>query len=347
MTMKTRATILALPLQLLFVMACGEKGPATGAAGPADPGTQPQVTAPAPSAELREKLRTLAVAAECLRRSDAPNEVVSRAMMDLYAEHGIDLDTYAREMGRLGGDASFQAEIQAGLSSCPTPPVAVGDPAAADPATEADAGATGADPGSVIAAAAPDAEGAGGVGVEPALDPEEGGPDGSSAEPGGAGEEAALLQPPETDPTDAAVPAPADDPLAAGPEGSPAEADPATPDVDIAEPGQADPETPDTPDAPDFGGTWTGALRGTTSGTLRLVVQGTSLSSAALNIGGRSVRLQGTLTATGKLALGGRLKAGEFIRMRGTVSRDHTRMTGSWDGVIERKMVKGSFSLTR
>ncbi len=190
MTMKTRATILALPLQLLFVMACGEKGPATGAAGPADPGTQPQVTAPAQSAELREKLRTLAVAAECLRRSDAPNEVVSRAMMDLYAEHGIDLDTYAREMGRLGGDASFQAEIQAGLSSCPTPPVAVGDPAAADPATEADAGATGADPGSVIAAAAPDAEGAGGVGVERPHDPAEGGPARSSPEPRGAREAA-------------------------------------------------------------------------------------------------------------------------------------------------------------
>ncbi len=328
-----RATTRSLPLLLILITACGQtSSPAEGSPAAAEVQSS---APPAPSAELRDKLRELAVAAECLRRSDAPNEVVSKAMMDLYAKHGVDLDTYAREMGRLGGDAGFQAEIQAGLASCATPPVAVG---VAD-TVEAPADAVDGAPADPIGDAAPTPPG---ESDDVAIDPADGGaaPE-SDAAAAGVGEESgedATAEPPdeqvaEVAPGDAA----GDDPEAG--------VDPALPDG--ADPSTSPPISPPPGDGPDFSGTWTGALRGTASGTLRLVVDGTRISSVSLNLGGRSARLQGTLTATGKLSLGGRLKAAEFIRMRGSVGRDGATITGSWDGVLDRKMAKGSFSLTR
>lgn len=329
------STHLLTGLLLLTLVACGGDRAETTAPTPAASGAPAPQEAQAPSAELRDKLRQLAVAAECLRRSDAPNDAVAESMMRLYAEHGVDLDTYAREMGRLGGDASFQAEIQAGLATCSTPPVAIGKAAAEAPAPEAPAPEAPAveAPAEVEAVGAGDvpAVGAGEVPVDDAV--------------GGAG-----LDAPVDEPADAGV-AGAGEPDA---EGIAEPGSPEDPPADTAETGDPSGATPaeeadSTPSdgRPDASGTWTGALRGSVSGTVRVVIRGTRVTSATVTLAGRTVRVQGNLTASGQLTLGGRLNSSDFIRLRGRMNKERTRLTGSWDGVIERKMSRGSLTLSR
>lgn len=111
--------------------------PDTGASAAPDAAATPtpDVVTPAPdvattapdAAALREKLLALAVASECLRRGNTPPEQSAQTMLALYKAHGVDLDTYTREMSRLAGDPGFQAEIDAKTRDCPTAPIAAVD----------------------------------------------------------------------------------------------------------------------------------------------------------------------------------------------------------------------------
>lgn len=252
-------------------------GGAQGGQGADDPGA------------LRGKLKILAVTSECLRRGNAPAEEVATTMLALYKTHGVDLDTYAREMGRLGGDAGFQSEVQAELAKCPeTAPVSVAEVADVNDEEEV----------TVVA-------------------------DDVAAMVEDAGEDA-------------------------GPEAPEPDADEQGP-PDVAENADVEVAPAVTPDkaAPDWSGTWTGALKGSVSGTLRVTVRGRSVSSASMSWGGKSVRLQGTVASNGHLSLGGRINTADFVRLRGRINAAGKSLSGTWDGVIERKRVQGSLSLTR
>jgi len=113
-------------------------------------------TAAAEAEALQEKIKALAVASECLRKQGVTPEQASQTMLALYRAHGIELDVYTREMGRLAGDPKFQESVQAALASCPAAPVPVEVEAdAGGTVAEADAGATvaEADAGATVAEA--------------------------------------------------------------------------------------------------------------------------------------------------------------------------------------------------
>ena len=103
------------------------------AASATDTSTAADVPAEASTlaAATREKLLTLAVASECLRKANTPPEESANKMLALYKEHEVDLGTYTREMTRLAGDPAFQAAIDARVGNCPaivaTADVVVGD----------------------------------------------------------------------------------------------------------------------------------------------------------------------------------------------------------------------------
>lgn len=99
---------------------------------------EPETTVADAVDTVRETIKALAVGSECLRKQGLSAEQMSQTMLALYRAHGIDLDTYAREMGRLGGDPSFQAEVQAAVAACPTT-VAVVDPVTPEVVEAADA----------------------------------------------------------------------------------------------------------------------------------------------------------------------------------------------------------------
>lgn len=87
----------------------------------------------APSADseddLRAKIRTLAVASECMRKAGATSEEMMPAMLALYAAHGVELEEFSREMARLSATPGFSAEVAAAAAECPEAPpvVAEGD----------------------------------------------------------------------------------------------------------------------------------------------------------------------------------------------------------------------------
>ncbi|MCB9734644.1 MAG: hypothetical protein H6745_18835 [Deltaproteobacteria bacterium] len=70
---------------------------------------------------LRENLKALAVASECMRKSGATTEEQAQAMLALYSAHHIDLQTYTREMSKLANNRSFQEEVAAETAKCPGP----------------------------------------------------------------------------------------------------------------------------------------------------------------------------------------------------------------------------------
>lgn len=106
--------------------AAAAPAPDTAAAAP------DAATAAPDAAALREKLLALAVASECLRRGNTPPEQSAQTMLALYKAHGVDLDTYTREMSRLAGDPAFQAEIDAKTRDCPIAPIAAVDAGVAE-----------------------------------------------------------------------------------------------------------------------------------------------------------------------------------------------------------------------
>jgi len=90
-------------------------------------------------AALREKLKVLAVTSECMRRAGTTSEEMAQATIAMYRAHGIDLETYSREMARLANNQQFQAELAAAIAECPeAPEVDDDDPDAVDDDAEVD-----------------------------------------------------------------------------------------------------------------------------------------------------------------------------------------------------------------
>ena len=334
-------------------LGCGEKAPPAADVVP--------VEAAAADDPLRATLLELAVASECLRKSETPPEQMAATMLALYKAKAVDLETYTREMSRLAGDAAFQTEIDARARACPQNPDA---PDAAVDAAVAD--------GVVDTAAAP--------------------PDTTPVETAVAAADSA------TEAADTAVvvadtaPAPADIALAvaetqladtvaeaqladtvAETQLAVADTTPSTPElivpevfvvldvvptsdaplIPIAETriAEADTRAPevvlpiDPPDAVDFSGTWTGQIGGA-PGTLRVVVRGRSITSATATFGRSAIKLKGTLSEKGLLSLGG--SAGDdFMRMSGKTQTSGRVINGTWDGVIEKRKTSGRFLLKR
>ena len=289
------------------VCACGKEPAAsdgvfstrTTAAAAADAVDGGGAQAPRPlGAALRAKLKLLAVQSECMRRGDAPADEIADKMLALYKTHDVDLAVYAREMGRLGGDATFQGEIQAELERCPTPAVALGAP----PTDVTD--------GPETSAAAEDVAPADDMAVATTLE----GP--LAAVDAGA-----------TDDVGPAVVVDTKDELVDS-------------EADVAKSGRKD-------GLDDLSGTWTGAVRGGLSATLRVIVRGRRVSSATMTWSGRNVRLQGTIANNGQMSLGGRISQSDFVRLRGRIKKTGHTLSGTWDGVIDRKRASGTIQLSR
>lgn len=113
------------------------------------------------------------------------------------------------------------------------------------------------------------------------------------------------------------------------------------------------PDVTDTPEvkepprpAPSWSGTWVGALKGKQSGNLRVTVSGRVVTGAVATFGRSTIRLKGSLSDKGSLSLGG-TAGDEFLRLSGRVERAGQVISGTWDGVIDRKRSSGSFRLSR
>lgn len=98
---------------------------------------------------LRENLKALAVASECMRKSGATSEEQAQAMLALYGAHQVDLQTYTREMAKLANNRPFQEEVAAATAKCPERAVAAVEEGAPDAGGEEPkvAGEAGAPPG--------------------------------------------------------------------------------------------------------------------------------------------------------------------------------------------------------
>ncbi len=110
-----------------------------------------------PEASLRDKIKTLAITAECMRKAGASSEDMAPAMLALYKANGLDLETYSKEMTRLATNTAFLDEVAKATAECPVAeavadagdPGEVGDPGeAGDPGEVGDPGEAG-DPGEV------------------------------------------------------------------------------------------------------------------------------------------------------------------------------------------------------
>lgn len=108
-------------------------------------------------ATLRQKMMTLAVASECMRKGGATSAEMAPALLALYRAHEVDVETYAREMGRLQTNAQFQEEVARRVAECPTGPAAAAGAADAGAGDEGDPGAA-ADGGEAAVAELPPAE---------------------------------------------------------------------------------------------------------------------------------------------------------------------------------------------
>ena len=271
------------------------------------------VLAPTPAeGPLREKLLELAVAGECLRRSEADPEAGLAAMDALFRGHGIALEVYTKEMSVLSVDSRFGAAVEERLTRCAAVvaalmPSAVGGDATNEPDAVAVDTAT-----SQVADVAPVLD-IGSVAVADVGDPI-------------VDAVATLVDLVEPGPADAVVTVP--DVVA-----------PEAPDVVAEVKVEPKPE-------PRYAGTWSGAMTGTASGTLRVTVQGRTVSGAVASFGKSTLRLKGSLSDKGVLTLGGTV-GDEFLRLSGKLDRQGRSLVGTWDGVIDRKRSSGKFSIAR
>ncbi len=298
---------------------CGKEGPSGEAGNGSDVGgvaiiRAEDATAPTPAeGPLRDKLLELAVAGECLRRSGVDPEAAVAAMDALYRGHGIALDVYAKEMSVLSADSRFGAAVEERLTRC------AGVVAALVP------GGVGVD--AANAANGPDAVGdtvvAQVVDVPPVQDTQDTG--GGQADVGGPiADVVAVVDVVEPGPKDVV----------------------AAPDAVVEAPDVVGEVKVEPKPAPRYAGTWSGTISGTASGTLRVTVQGSRVTGAAAAFGRSTLRLKGSISDKGVLALGG-TAGDEFIRMSGKLERSGQAIGGTWDGVIDRKRSSGKFRIAR
>ncbi len=320
---------------VLGALGCGEKTPpeAVEASTPTEDaatatGTPSGDTAAAVD-PLRDKLMALAVASECLRKGNTPPEQAAQTMLALYKAHGVDLETYTREMSKLASDPAFQVEIDRQTKDCPLAAPSTPEVVAAPPDTAAEP-----------ETAAPDTEPAP-ADTAIAVTPEAGG---AEAGPDAVVAAADTHAEPETR---AAAADSTPDTAAATPDTAVA-----TPDTAVATPDTAQaPEVAQVPPEPEeevsFTGTWSGQLYGgATPGNLRVVIKGRTITSAVATFGRTSVRLKGAISEKGSLTLGG-TSGDDFMRISGTVQRTGRAMNGTWNGVVDRRRSNGRFILKR
>jgi hypothetical protein len=257
----------------------------------------PEVVARPAEGALRGKLLELAVAGECLRRSEVEPGRARDAMDALYRGHGVALEVYAREMAILSADAKFAGEVEGRLARCDE----------------------------VVRALLPSGAG---EAADAVGEPEEvaGGAVGGEAEVRGGEDAAAAAE-------DAAM----------------VEADTVVVEVEVVEPGDTvvvEPKPEKKPEPRVYTGTWSGPLTGTTNGTLRVTVQGRTITGAAATVGRATLRLKGSLSENGVLTLGGTGQA-DFLRVNGKIDRAGQAITGTWDGVLDRKRGNGRFRIAK
>ncbi len=296
---------------------------------------------------LRDKLLALTVAAECMRKQGATTEDMSNAMLALYKAHGIDLETYSREIAALANNQQFLAEITAKTAACPETPAAEDQPDAAtggqpDAGTGGDPGAgTGGDPG---AGDQPDAgtHGDPGAGDQPDAathgNPDAGDPPDAGDQPdAGAG-----------DPLDAAThgnPG-AGDPLDAGTNGDPGAGDPldAGTHGDPGAGGQAR-DTAEPPPPP-VRGVYKGLI--SPGGKLRVTVNASGgIGASTATVDKQRYRLKGRYDKRrGAVRLGAKVDR-DLIQLRGHLDAKRGVIKGTWNGVVDGKRKSGRFEAKR
>jgi len=288
--------------------------PDVGVAAPDTTAAAPETAAPAPdAAALREKLLALAVASECLRKGGTPPEQSAQTMLALYKAHGVDLDTYTREMSRLAGDPTFQAEIDAKTGDCPTAPIGAPDAAVAEIVAD-------------TAAATPDATTAA-VDAGPTVDSAPAGAVDAKTEAVVDTKTEAIAETKTEAIVDTKTEAIVDTKTEAIVDTKSA--------VEVAEP------------EVEFSGTWTGQLYGGPSpGNLRVTIKGRTVTSAVATFGRISLRLKGSISEKGAFNVGG-TSGKDFIRVGGQAHKNGRVINGTWDGVIDRKKADGRVQLKR
>lgn len=259
------------------------------------------------SAELERKLVELAVASECARREAVPAERAIPRLEALFAAQGVTLAEYSDAMAQLVSDRELHEAIGARLGSCGVLVEALW-PKSAQGDVE------------VVEDAVADV-GSGADTADTGL--------GALGEVSGQGGDVG----------------PAEDAGARDTTAAPTNGDAkVAPDTSDGTDG-ADVKEPPKP-APTWSGTWVGALKGKQSGNLRVTVSGRTVTGAVATFGRSTIRLKGSLSDKGSLSLGGTV-GDEFVRLSGRVDRAGQVITGTWDGVIDRKRSSGSFRLSR
>ncbi len=267
-------------LRSAAVAECEGRKPKPSGVKAKDPATS--ASALAVDSELLERIKSLAIESECLRRSGLQAEVLKTKMISLYKSYEIPLQTYAKEMTRLASNRAFQDDVDAGVEVC-TNKVRAEQAAAAEAAAAA------------AAAAAPNE-------APPATE-----------------KPVAELIPPSAKPID--------------------------PDQQPNEPVAVNAGT-DKPAAPTrTSGTYNGTIVGKHKGTLMVRLRNNSVASASVRINGVRISLKGTF-ARNQLVLGGR-KGSDYFKLRGKLNPKKARISGTWDGAIKRKLMRGKFVMRR
>lgn len=292
-----------------------------------------EVEAPDATDPLREKFATIAVMSECLRRRGVSPAETAQQLDAFYVAQGISLDTYAREMSRFAAEPSFQAEIERRIAKTEGCVAITGDvvgDAHADTAVADTVGPV----DTVVADTAVRAD-AGLV-----ADTMQAGAADTGVADTGAGD--TMVDAKVVDTSVVADTHVVD---------ASAVADTKVADTKVAE--AVDAKAPSDTEIKkpiekgvSYAGNWIGPLTGGSSGTLRVAVNGSTVTAAVATFGRASIRLKGTLSATGKLTLGGSVDK-DYLRISGAADKAAKTITGTWEGVVDRKRGNGSFRISK
>jgi len=293
------------------------------------------------ASEMRNKLKALAVASQCLAKQGKSGDEMSQIMLAQYKAYGISVSDYAKEMAKLTNDRAFQDEIRTAVDKCPAAPPAA---AAADAGAAPDAAAAAADAGAAPAGG-PDAQ----VAMAPKPDAGSAQPGAQPAQPDGAGDLPGS-QPPQPGAQPGQPGAQPGQPGQPGAQpGQPGQpgAQPGQPGAQPGQPGAqpgqpgAQPGQPTTPPpgppaggnptgppppnpppvepaktGPNYSGTWSGQFGGKKRGRLTIRVRGKKVTATAV-LGSSRVSAKGRITGN-SIRFSGR-RARTFVRFNGKI----------------------------
>ncbi|MFT7581833.1 MAG: hypothetical protein ACI9MR_003511 [Myxococcota bacterium] len=327
---------------LLSTVGCdkegGSDGPATQA-GPVDP-----TAGPTPA--LKGKVRTLAVAAECMRRQGLTSDKMTVAMRTMYQSLGVDLATYGETMQALTNDAEFQKSVARGIATCPqaegveTKAAEVQDTIKA---AEADTVVTEAEPDTVVTKKAE-------------LDTvvtKKAEPDTivTKAEPD-------TIVTKKAEPDTLVAPAVDSDTVKAAPDETAAKADTTTTEAsaDTVKEAAAGTNNGDTvldeieevaapviPAAPNYDGLYRGSASG--GGEVRVSIADGRVTSGYAILNGKRIGLKGALKGDRVILSGNGNKRKATIR--GKINPVAGTLSGSWTGLFDGRKKKGTFNAKR